>query len=779
MKEEAKVKAAPSATSERRKTAIPKSPDLRSSSSFIWKLDDMELSSTHSSPAVLQHETKVKSNQIQKDSQAIACAAAATSSEASDLKFPSMRTSSVDSDGAFVGFLSRAVTAPTRPVIETAIQHKVRQRLPGRFSILRRSRKPKPPRPPNKSSTWTAEEMGHLSQKRRKTLARNFVGTAKCRVNLWLHSCGIDISTNNYSERLRNEYIQQLRRVFNVDSPEKVDESLLEGTPLVDDAAFFDVDRPGSFLPKHSAEALCRIICVLCHMYSLSYAPLVPELLALMLGPMDDREKQDSNSDSLFTEYEAFHCISALVARSQQRQSEMEVEKMNGKISSKRNKTVQAPHIFFTRVNDDICSAMALKELIKDRCGKNISDVLYNHYHSWLTLGFSRVFCRGALLRIFDCAFSEGYKIFFRIALALIWRHHKIVKIGNNNEIESILSFENAVWADSVLDDGEKILETCFAFPNLKRSDIRKYRTLAFHSEERNSRQKAMQIALLQCTVSGSRRTKMLTSSDVYENRLSAISRNRKKKEHICRFPMSIQYLFLGKTINGENITENLQSDTLSGVRGRVKWWRLKSWLDEKWTVQEPLLLYSTSHHGWGAENLFKQSAFFKKKRIGGRANDPAPSLLMIETLDGQCFGAFLYHLLQPGAFCGGRNSMASHYMLFRLASPSSHVHKSLVVDSKAYYWAGLRGGRKNSVCAPLMIVGKDGGDSIVFGAGGGTASGEALKIDPDFHFGHCESSNAFAMNGDILCDQEKKKTFSVKSLEVFLLNCPENSIRK
>ncbi|XP_037319182.2 TBC1 domain family member 24 [Pungitius pungitius] len=184
----------------------------------------------------------------------------------------------------------------------------------------------------------------------------------------------------------------------------------------------------------------------------------------------------------------------------------------------------------------------------------------------------------GHVVRVLDIYLVEGYKVLFRVAIALLkfYRKHKAEAQGaaepdSNRVRDEIQAFVRGIGASVT---PEKLLEKAFSIRMLSRKEI----TLLQLTNERSLQQKGI-------TVKQKRRNVQLALNP-----------------------------------------DTFSSEIVSAKEMRDIW----SWIPERFALCQPQLLFTTSTHGCSLNRFYAHCEGYE------------PTLLLIRTTDGDVCGAFL-----------------------------------------------------------------------------------------------------------------------------------------
>ncbi|XP_072453726.1 TBC1 domain family member 24 isoform X1 [Notamacropus eugenii] len=364
------------------------------------------------------------------------------------------------------------------------------------------------------------------------------------------------------------------------------------------------------------------------------------------------------------------------------------------------NKYCQAAHRMVVELSEDVLQ-------------------VYCDWHRWLfgDLPFHY------FARVFDVFLVEGYKVLYRVALAILKFYYKVKggqPLASDNVKQDIRMFVRDI-EKSV--SPEKLLDKSFAIRLFSRKEIQ----LLHLANETALKQKGITV-----------HNKSVSSS---------------------------QRQFVHLAVHAENF----QSEIVTVKEMRDIW----SWLPERFALCQPLLIFSTTQHGYSLARLYYH------------CEGHEPTLLLLKTTTKEVCGAYLSTDWRDRNKFGGKLSFfgTGECFVFRLkpkvqryvwvvikhpelakSSASEPTTSGLQLSHTASTdpskrlspFLAARHFSLPSKAESMFMAGSN--DCIIIGGGGG----QALYIDGDLnrgHTGHCET-----FNNEPLCSEN----FLISSLEVW-----------
>ncbi|XP_025837482.1 TBC1 domain family member 24 isoform X1 [Agrilus planipennis] len=309
------------------------------------------------------------------------------------------------------------------------------------------------------------------------------------------------------------------------------------------------------------------------------------------------------------------------------------------------------------------------------------------------------------LVRVMDCFFHEGIKVFYRVAMAILVLFHKSSSNSSSDwatEIQKI-GVENALakFCQHMPVSPQKVLKTAFGIRGLSSA----YISRVFIRTEMVLKSKTV--------ISGSRQLVRPRST---ENLPNSQSQN------------NIQMVSHTLTIR-ESLSEETYNEMLL---------TLWSWLPVRITMYQPILLYTTEEHGCSLTTFFV------------RVEQHEPTLLMIKTCNNEVFGAYC------STKWGERNLKDTQGQRQAYFGTGETFLFSLYPERSKYPWVGIDGDKVDHGAELFMAA-----DNKMITIGGG--EGQAIWLDENIRYGKTDRCSTF--NNPPLCPSGD---FEVRVLEVY-----------
>ncbi|KAE8579254.1 hypothetical protein XENTR_v10023967 [Xenopus tropicalis] len=455
-----------------------------------------------------------------------------------------------------------------------------------------------------------------------------------------------------------------------------------------------DRQIPSYCLNSEGIGAVRKIItCISNQFPDISFCPALPSLVALLLHYSQD-------------EAECFENVSRILAcndpnRRLVDQTFLAFESSCMTFGDLAGKYCQGPHKLMVAVSEDVLE-------------------VYSDWQRWIfgELPFAYI------TRVFDVFLVEGYKVLFRVALALLKFFHKVrggQPMESNNvkrDIQMFVRDLNQCVAP------EKLLEKAFAIRLFSRKEIQ----LLQMANEKALQQKGI-------TVKQKR-----VQSPVRQNVHLAVH------------------------------AENFKSEIVSVKEMRDIW----SWIPERFALSQPLLLYTNREHGNSLSRFYLH------------CEGHEPTLLLIKTTNQEVCGAFLSTDWSERRRSGNKLSFfgTGECFVFRLqpeveryewvvikhpelgkvnassgdndANSSQSAKDGIDPSDRLSPFLATRHFNLPSKSASMFMAGST--DCIIIGGG----DGQALYFDSDLNYGRTSHCNTF--NNQPLCSE----TFQISIIEVW-----------
>ncbi|XP_073409686.1 TBC1 domain family member 24 isoform X1 [Dendrobates tinctorius] len=435
------------------------------------------------------------------------------------------------------------------------------------------------------------------------------------------------------------------------------------------------------------------LLCISNQFPDISFCPILPPIVALLLHYSKD-------------EAECFENVSRILAcndpnRRLVDQTFLAFESSCMTFGDLAGKYCQGPHKLMVAVSEDVLE-------------------VYSDWQKWLFGDLPLTY----VARIFDVFLVEGYKVLFRVALALLKFFHK-VRGGQPMESNDVKGDIQAFVRDiSKSVTPEKVLEKAFAIRLFSRKEIH----LLQMANEKALQQKGI-------TVKQKR-----VKSPVRQNVHLAVH------------------------------AENFKSEIVSVKEMRDIW----SWIPERFALCQPLLLYTNQEHGNTLSRFYLH------------CEGHEPTLLLIKTSNQEVCGAYLSTDWDARKKSGNKLSFfgTGECFVFRL-QPEVERYEWVIIKhpelgrdtpvpadngSNSYQDAAessdpsarlspflaTRHFNLPSKTASMFMAGST--DCIIIGGG----DGQALYLDSDLNYGRTSHCNTF--NNQPLCSE----TFQIAIIEVW-----------
>ncbi|KFO94026.1 TBC1 domain family member 24, partial [Buceros rhinoceros silvestris] len=443
------------------------------------------------------------------------------------------------------------------------------------------------------------------------------------------------------------------------------------------------------------------ILCIANQFPDISFCPALPSVTALLLHYSKD-------------EAECFEQVCRILACNDPSkrlidQSFLAFESSCMTFGDLVNKYCQAAHKLMVAVSEDVLE-------------------VYSDWQRWLFGELPMAY----VARVFDVFLVEGYKVLYRVALALLKFFHK-VRAGQPMESDSIQQDIRAFVRDIAKSvPPERLLEKAFAIRLFSRKEIQ----LLQMANEKALKQKGITVKQKSCHT---------------EELLQVFRQNVHLAVH----------------------AENFKSEIVSVKEMRDIW----SWIPERFALCQPLLLFTTSEHGCSLSRFYSHSEGHE------------PTLLLIRTTAKEVCGAYLSTDWSERRRGGNKLSFfgTGECFVFRLqpeveryvwviikhpelatagskpedqASPASSALSSGSVppepSDRLSPFLAARHFNLPSKTASMFMAGSS--ECIIIGGG----DGQALYLDADLNHGRTSHCNTF--NNQPLCSE----SFQISVLEVW-----------
>ncbi|XP_027549448.1 TBC1 domain family member 24 isoform X2 [Neopelma chrysocephalum] len=438
------------------------------------------------------------------------------------------------------------------------------------------------------------------------------------------------------------------------------------------------------------------ILCIANQFPDISFCPALPAVIALLLHYSKD-------------EAECFEQVCRILACNDPSkrlidQTFLAFESSCMTFGDLVNKYCQAAHKLMVAVSEDVLE-------------------VYSDWQRWLFGELPMTY----VARVFDVFLVEGYKVLYRVALALLKFFHK-VRAGQPMESDSIQQDIRAFVRDIAKSvSPERLLEKAFAIRLFSRKEIQ----LLQMANEKALQQKGITV------------------------KQKSLAPPKRQNVHLAVH------------------AENFKSEIVSVKEMRDIW----SWIPERFALCQPLLLFTTLEHGCSLSRFYSHSEGHE------------PTLLLIKTTAKEVCGAYLSTDWSERRRGGNKLSFfgTGECFVFRLqpeveryewviikhpelatAGPETENHSSPAPSTlssgsgpsepsdRLSPFLSARHFNLPSKTASMFMAGSS--ECIIVGGG----DGQALYLDADLNHGRTSHCNTF--NNQPLCSEN----FQISVLEVW-----------
>ncbi|VVC93190.1 unnamed protein product [Leptidea sinapis] len=318
------------------------------------------------------------------------------------------------------------------------------------------------------------------------------------------------------------------------------------------------------------------------------------------------------------------------------------------------------------------------------------------------------------LVRVLDCFFHEGVKVFYRVALAILILFHK--HSSNQNSEWYAEATKNGV--DHAIDkfcrnmpaSPTKLLRTAFSIRALSSQ----YISRVFIKTEMTLKSKQV--------ITGSRLVRSRSSDNL---------------------PTSQSQVNIQMMSHTLTIRERMSEETCKQML-----FTLWSWLPVRITMYQPVLLYTTEEHGCSLTTFYV------------RVEHHEPTLLMIKTCNNEVFGAYCSTRWFERNQKDERGNRQAYFGTGETFLFSLHPVRA------KYPWVGAienkeDGDVKTSHGSSLFMAADN--KMITVGGGGVVTDGQAIWMDENIRYGKTDRCSTF--NNPPLCPSGD---FEIRVLEVY-----------
>ncbi|XP_021701792.1 TBC1 domain family member 24 isoform X4 [Aedes aegypti] len=407
----------------------------------------------------------------------------------------------------------------------------------------------------------------------------------------------------------------------------------------------------------------------------ITYSPTLYPITAILLHFMSEEE--------------CYHCMASLVAPKDKvfiTQTKLLYEVTWKTVMQIAKKHAKSAVLYLSR----LCPGQKSERIFMDWCWWILGGLPFPH-----------------LVRVMDCFFHEGIKVFYRVALAILILFHKHSTATNSEwDADTIKNdIDNALpkFCKNIPVSPAKLLRTAFSIRALSST----YISRIFLKTEMVLKSKSV--------LSGSKQMVRSRSSDNLPTSQSQVN---------------VQMMSHTLTIR------ELKDDRDSC---RAMLFTLWSWLPVRITMYQPVLLYTTEEHGCSLTTFYV------------RVEQHEPTLLMIKTCNNEVFGAYCSSRWFERNLKDDRGQRQAYF------GTGETFLFSLYPERAKYPWVGIEGDKGLGHASELFMA----ADSKMITIGGG--EGQAIWMDENIRFGKTDRCQTF--NNPPLC---ASGDFEIRVLEVY-----------
>ncbi|KAF2905829.1 hypothetical protein ILUMI_00335 [Ignelater luminosus] len=529
-----------------------------------------------------------------------------------------------------------------------------------------------------------------LLQQGRKQDVKNILRTNSWPVNdpirakLWPVLCGQH--HNSKSSDLDGFYWDMVNQVFgSTDLPDK----------SVSLPPFVEPSHCQAYFLTHRGRSIAdRVVSVLGYACpDIVYSPSLYPICAILLHYM--------------TEEECYHCMTNLVAAKEK--MFITQTKLLYEVTWKTVMQIAKKHVKAAAVH------------LQRHCPSSRVERIYIDWIWWILQGLPFAH----LVRVMDCFFHEGIKVFYRVAMAILILFHKSSSSSNSEWMAEIQ--KNGVdlalnkFCKEMPVPPQKVLKVAFGIRGLSSA----YISRVFIRTEMVLKSKTV--------ISGSRQLVRSRSTENLPN--SQSQNNIQMVSHTLTIRETPAYLHLAKWFPFQN---PVFKDPELHSRTRKMLLTLWSWLPVRITMYQPILLYTTEEHGCSLTTFYV------------RVEQHEPTLLMIKTCNNEVFGAYC-----STRWCE-RNAKDQRGQRQAYFGTGETFLFSLYPERSKYPWVGIDGDKVGHGAELFMAA-----DSKMITIGGG--EGQAIWMDENIRYGKTDRCQTF--NNPPLCPSGD---FEIRVLEVY-----------
>ncbi|CAH0557276.1 unnamed protein product [Brassicogethes aeneus] len=482
------------------------------------------------------------------------------------------------------------------------------------------------------------------------------------RTNLWIMLC----TQHSKSKMEEGFYWEMVTQVFgSSDLPDKP----MSLPP------FLEPSHCQSYYMTHKGRSVTdRVVSVLGYACpDIVYSPTIYPICALLLHYMSEED--------------CYHCMASLVASKEK--TFITQTKLLNEVTWKTVMQICKKHV------------KGPAGYIQRHCNSSRAEIVYKDWIWWIFQGLPF----HHLIRLLDCFFHEGIKVFYRMAMAILILFQKSSSSSSSEWLAEIQKngIDGALnkFCKEMPVTPQKVLKVAFGIRGLSSSSISRI----FIKTEMLLKSKHV--------IHGS---KQIVRSRSTENLPNSQSQT------------NIQMVSHTLTIR-ERMSEEMYNEMLL---------TLWSWLPVRITMYQPILLYTTEEHGCSLTTFYV------------RVEQHEPTLLMIKTCNNEVFGAYC------SSRWGERNQKDDRGNRQAYFGTGETFLFSLYPERAKYPWVGMEGDKVQHGAELFMAA-----DSKMITIGGG--EGQAIWMDENIRYGKTDRCQTF--NNPPLCPSGD---FEIRVLEVY-----------
>ncbi|XP_055540561.1 GTPase-activating protein skywalker isoform X1 [Wyeomyia smithii] len=437
----------------------------------------------------------------------------------------------------------------------------------------------------------------------------------------------------------------------------------------------------------------------------ITYSPTLYPITAILLHFMSEEE--------------CYHCMASLVAPKDKvfiTQTKLLYEVTWKTVMQIAKKHAKSAVLYLTR----LCPGQKSERIFMDWCWWVLGGLPFPH-----------------LVRVMDCFFHEGIKVFYRVSLAILILFHKHSSATNSEwDADTIKNdIDNALpkFCKNIPVSPTKLLRTAFSIRALSST----YISRIFLKTEMVLKSKSVLSGSKQMVRSRSSDNLPTSQSQVNVQMMShtlTIREKVKSDRQSCRamgaHSPDVRVLSMGVFPTQAIKSKVCDQDDL---------FTLWSWLPVRITMYQPVLLYTTEEHGCSLTTFYV------------RVEQHEPTLLMIKTCNNEVFGAYCSSRWFERNLKDDRGQRQAYF------GTGETFLFSLYPERAKYPWVGIEGDKGLGHGSELFMA----ADSKMITIGGG--EGQAIWMDENIRFGKTDRCQTF--NNPPLC---ATGDFEIRVLEVY-----------